>query len=90
MKHNPETYVQFASLLLKPPTTSKDIPTVIDKLQEKKVRFLKIKNCNFICKNSSNCTIHKQNCSTKPSQFNEFFHIAISLEKIRQIVPFIS
>ena len=40
MKHNPETYVQFASLLLKPPTTSKDVPTVIDKLQEKKVIIL--------------------------------------------------
>merc|ERR1712062_615013 len=39
LKHNPETYVQFASLLLKPPTTSKDVPMVIDKLQEKKAYF---------------------------------------------------
>merc|ERR1712062_422963 len=40
LKHNPETYVQFASLLLKPPTTSKDVPMVIDKLKEKIARLL--------------------------------------------------
>ena len=37
LKHNPETYMQFSSLALKPPSTSKDIPDLLEKLKSKKV-----------------------------------------------------
>ncbi len=40
LKHNPETYMQFSSLALQPPTTSKDIPSLIEKLKSKKVRLI--------------------------------------------------
>jgi len=39
LKHNPETYMQFSSLALKPPSTSKDIPDLLEKLKSKKIFF---------------------------------------------------
>jgi len=39
LKHNPETYMQFSSLSLKPPSTSKDIPDLLEKLKSKKIFF---------------------------------------------------
>ena len=37
LKHNPETYIQFNSLAIPPPISSKEVPLVIEKLKSKKV-----------------------------------------------------
>ena len=37
LKHNPETYMQFGSLSIQPPISSKEVPIVIEKLKSKKV-----------------------------------------------------
>jgi len=37
LKHNPETYMQFGSLSIQPPISSKEVPIVIEKLKSKKL-----------------------------------------------------
>ena len=38
LNHNPEIYMQFGKFELKPPSTTKDVVSVIEALKEKQVR----------------------------------------------------